>query len=157
MTDENEHITLDELIHSYVSAALQTDNAADDTVGLKRQEISRVQKQAETDMRNKIRDDILRELTDIEKEKMIRQARKALDKEKIRQIASLLGEGGLLALFIGVLVNQVSNFLTDTVCPQGYSWKIIGILLLAVFGVFGFLLYQSISRMFNLGEENEPK
>lgn len=108
-------------------------------------------------MRNKIRDDILRELTDIEKEKMIRQARKALDKEKIRQIASLLGEGGLLALFIGVLVNQVSNFLTDTVCPQGYSWKIIGILLLAVFGVFGFLLYQSISRLFNLGEENEPK
>ena len=113
-----------------------------------------LQKRAEQSIYDSVRKEILNDLAESEKQYIIKIAR---DKEKIKQISSLLGEGGLLAFFIGILVNQVSNWLTADVCPQGYSWKIILALLVLIIGVFGFLLYQSISRLLNLGEENESK
>ena len=116
-----------------------------------------LQKRAEQSIYDSVRKEILNDLAESEKQYIIKQGKIARDKEKIKQISSLLGEGGLLAFFIGILVNQVSNWLTADVCPQGYSWKIILALLVLIIGVFGFLLYQSISRLLNLGEENESK
>ena len=141
------------LIHSYVLNGLKSDDAN----GINQPELLELQKRAEQSIYDSVRKEILNDLAESEKQYIIKQGKIARDKEKIKQISSLLGEGGLLAFFIGILVNQVSNWLTADVCPQGYSWKIILALLVLIIGVFGFLLYQSISRLLNLGEENESK
>lgn len=144
----NDDITIEKLIHTYVSGILKSDVAN----GIDQTELLQVQQRAEQDIYNSVRKELLQDLTEAEKEQKTKQIKHALDKEKIKQLTSLLWEGGLLAFFIGLLVNQVSNFLTAKVCSQGYSWIIILLLLISIIGVFCILLYRSISHLFNLGE-----
>ena len=148
-------IPIKKLIHTYVSNIFKLNS--NDTNGIEQSELSQVQQCTEKAIYDSVREEILKDLTESEKEKMTQQVNSAVNKEKIKHLTSLLGEGGLLAFVIGLLVNQITNWLTFQICPQGYSMVIIILLLLAILGIFGFLLYQSISRLLNLGEENESK
>lgn len=148
-------IPIKKLIHTYVSNIFKLNS--NDTNGIEQSELSQVQQCTEKAIYDSVREEILKDLTESEKEKMTQQVNSAVNKEKIKHLTSLLGEGGLLAFVIGLLVIQITNWLTFRICPQGYSMVIIILLLLAILGIFGFLLYQSISRLLNLGEENESK
>lgn len=145
---ETDKISVKQLIHTYVSNAIKSESVD----GITPAELLQLQEITEQGIYDSIRKEILQDLTEAEKEQKTKQLKRALDKEKIKQLTSLLWEGGLLAFFIGLLVNQVSNFLTAKVCPQGYSWIIILLLLVSIIGVFCILLYRSISHLFNLGE-----
>ena len=71
MTDNNDHITTEELIHAYVSDRLK-DNATD---GIAASELLRLQQHAERDIYKDIRNEILRDITEDEKKKKLKEIR----------------------------------------------------------------------------------
>ena len=157
MTDNNDHITTEELIHAYVSDRLK-DNATD---GIAASELLRLQQHAERDIYKDIRNEILRDITEDEKKKncilWVLAIIGAVGKERFIQLTTLLLESGLLAFLIGILVNQVTSLLTTYICPNGYSGWIIAILAFLIVVVFVGLILRNISQFFNIGEENESK
>ena len=105
MTDNNDHITTEELIHAYVSDRLK-DNATD---GIAASELLRLQQHAERDIYKDIRNEILRDITEDEKKKKLKEIKRTVGKERFIQLTTLLLESGLLAFLIGILVNQVDH------------------------------------------------
>lgn len=153
MTDNNDHITTEELIHAYESDRLK-DNATD---GIAASELLRLQQHAERDIYKDIRNEILRDITEDEKKKELKEIKRAVGKERFIQLTTLLLESGLLAFLIGILVNQVTSLLTTYICPNGYSGWIIAILAFLIVVVFVGLILRNISQFFNIGEGNESK
>jgi len=74
MTDNNDHITTEELIHAYVSDRLK-DNATD---GIAASELLRLQQHAERDIYKDIRNEILRDITEDEKKKKLKEIKRAV-------------------------------------------------------------------------------
>ena len=128
MTDNNDHITTEELIHAYVSDRLK-DNATD---GIAASELLRLQQHAERDIYKDIRNEILRDITEDEKKKKLKEIKRAVGKERFIQLTTLLLE-------------------------SGYSGWIIAILAFLIVVVFVGLILRNISQFFNIGEENESK
>ena len=79
-------IPIKKLIHTYVSNIFKLNS--NDTNGIEQSELSQVQQCTEKAIYDSVREEILKDLTESEKEKMTQQVNSAVNKEKIKHLAT---------------------------------------------------------------------
>lgn len=148
-----DEFSVKQLIHSYVMSFVNTDM---DSTNAKN--IDYMRSCAEKDLYELTRSEIINDLTESEKQKMSQQIKQEAARLKANSVSKLLIESGLLALLIGLFVNQLTNFINLFV-PLEY--QTLGTIILCliflglIFIVFNYLILSSITKVLNLGDVNE--
>lgn len=147
-----DEFSVKQLIHSYVMSFVTTDM---DPTNAKNIEYMR--SCAEKDLYELTRSEIINDLTESEKQKINQQVKQEAARQKVKSISHLLIESGLLALLIGLLVNQLTNGISILLPKESQALWIFFLCILMLFVialVYFSLILSSITKFLNLGDAN---
>lgn len=148
----SDEFSVKQLIHSYVMSFVTTDM---DPTNAKNIEYMR--SCAEKDLYELTRSEIINDLTESEKQKINQQVKQEAARQKVKSISHLLIESGLLALLIGLLVNQLTNGISILLPKESQALWIFFLCILMLFVialVYFSLILSSITKFLNLGDAN---
>lgn len=149
----HDNFSVKQLIHSYVMSCMDINMDSKNIEG-----IDYMRECAEKDLYKLTRSEIINDLIESEKQRIHQQVKHEAARLKANSVSKLLIESGLLALLIGLFVNQLTNFI-NLFIPLEHQTLCITILCIIFFGlifiVSNYLVLSSITKVLNLGDVNE--
>lgn len=98
-----------------------------------------------SDIKKNVRDEIVSEFTEAEKARIDKKVREHKTKKDLESLRTLVLESILLAIVVGVIVNQITDIITHLKDGNyAVAWT-VGIILFLGLGVWGFVLFRLAS------------
>lgn len=148
-----DNFSVKEMIHQYVMSYHASNCSSTDP-----NQAEQVYQYAEERLYQLTRSEIIKDLTELEKKQINKQVKHETARQKVKSISHLLLESGLLALLIGLLVNQLTNGISTIFPKENKVWWgfLLCVSILILIGcVYAFLVYSGINELLGLGDVNE--
>lgn len=148
-----DNFSVKEMIHQYVMIYHTSDHSDTDL-----DQTEQVYQLAEERLYQLTRSEIKKDLTENEIKRINKQVQQEAVRQKTKSISRLLVESGLLALLIGLLVNQLTNGISAIFPTENKGWwgLLLCLAILILIGcVYVFLVYSGIKELLGLGDVNE--